>query len=199
MDAYPFIVEAYLNSHPNSLLAVARPHHYVAVGETVKLDGGNSICQGGTITSYQWSFHDGSQAEGPKAEKVYQHPGVYSEILWVKDNRGKTDADFAIVHVMAEKNTMDKLPPSIHVSSYPTEGIKPGTEVFMKTRTFRVQGGKESWDFGDGSTGETCSLNDYATISHHYEKAGLYIVTVRRESNNGTAAMTRIKIIVDEK
>ena len=69
----------------------------------------------------------------------------------------------------------------------------------MKVRTFNVQGGKEAWDFGDGTTGETCSLNDYATISHHYEKPGLYIVTVRRSSDNGTAAMTHSKVIVDEK
>ena len=39
----------------------------------------------------------------------------------------------------------------------------------MKVRTFHVKGGRELWDFGDGTTGETCSLNDYATISHHYD------------------------------
>lgn len=199
IDAYPFIVEAYCNGHANALLAVARPHHYVAVGETVTLDGSNSICQGGEIVSYRWTFSDGGKADGAKVERVYDRPGVYSEILWVKDNRGQVDADFAVIHVLSEENTMEKRPPSIHPSYFPTEGIKPGDEVFMKVRTFTVKGGKEIWDFGDGLTGETRSPNEYATISHHYEKPGLYIVTIRRDSENGVSAMARLKIFVEEK
>lgn len=199
MNAYPFIVEAYLNEHPNALLAVARPHHYVAVGETVTLDGSNSICQGGAIVSYKWSFSDGSQADGVQVERVYKQPGAYSEILRVEDNRGQVDVDFAVVHVLPEENTMEKRPPSIHASYFPTDRIKPGDEVFMKARTFQVRGGRESWDFGDGASGETRSLHDYATISHHYEKPGLYIVTIRRESENGVSATAHLKIVVEEK
>lgn len=198
INAYPFIVEAYLNEHPNALLAVARPHHYVAVGETVELDGSNSICQNGDILSYEWNFHDGGGAKRCNVKRVYDKPGVYSEILWVKDNRGQIDADFAVVHVLSEEKTQEKRPPSIHPSYYPTEGIKPGDVVFMKVRTFQVQGGKEAWDFGDGSHGETCSQNEYATISHHYEKPGIYIVTIRRQSANGVSAMARLKIVVEE-
>ncbi|MGC9329503.1 MAG: hypothetical protein ACP5I1_17850, partial [Candidatus Hinthialibacter sp.] len=78
-----------------------------------------------------------------------------SEVLWVQDDRGQIDADFAVVHVLSEEETQEKRPPSIHPSYYPTEGIKSGDVVFMKVRTFNVKGGKEIWDFGDGSFGET--------------------------------------------
>lgn len=198
MNGYPFIVEAYLNDQPHSLLAVARPHHYVAVGEPVELDGSNSICDGGEIVSYEWNFHDGSKSNECKVKRVYDKPGGYSEIIWVKDNRGQVDADFAVVHVLSKEDTLAKRPPSIHPSYYPTEGIKPGDVVFMKVRTFQVQGGKEILDFGDGVTGETYPQNEYATIPHHYQKPGIYIVTIRRTSDNGVSAMARLKIVVEE-
>ncbi len=199
INGYPFIVEAYLRENPGALLAVARPHHLVSTGDEVTLDGSNSICDGGKIVSYKWTFCDGSDAQGPVATKVYEKPGVYSEILWVKDDRGQVDVDFAVVHAYAGENTLEKLPPSIHATYYPTTGIAPGDVVFFKARTFRTQGGKERWDFGDGTKGETCSQNEFATISHHYSKPGLYIVTVTRDSENGTSAMARLKVFVEEK
>ena len=199
INGYPFLVEAYLREHPGALLAVARPHHLVQTGEEVELDGSNSICDGGRIVSYRWLFHDGAEVEGKKVKKVYDKPGAYSEILWVKDNRGQEDVDFAVVHALAAENTMEHLPPSIHATYYPTDNIKVGDEVYMKARAFRVKGGKEKWDFGDGLTGETCSLNDFASISHHYEKPGLYIVIVRRDSDNGTSAAAHLKIVVEGK
>ncbi len=198
INAYPFIVEAYLKSHPGALLAVARPHHLVRAGDSIELNGLKSICDQGTITSFQWTFHDGTQSGKPVVKKTYPKAGVYSEILRVKDNRGQEDTDFAVVHVLDGEKTLNLLPPSIHATYYPTENLKPNDEIYMKVRTFRVRGGKETWNFDDGSTGETCSMNDYATISHHYDKPGMYIVTIKRDSNNGTSAMTHLKIIIEE-
>ncbi|MEW6237410.1 MAG: PKD domain-containing protein [Candidatus Omnitrophota bacterium] len=199
INGYPFIVEAYLREHPGSLLAVARPHQLVKTGDVVRLDGSNSICDGGEIVSYDWQFHDGTTAQGPIAEKTYDKPGVYSEILRIQDNRGQIDADFAVVHVLAATDALEHLPPSIHAAYYPTFGIKAGGVVYFKARTFRVDGGKEQWDFGDGTSGETCSQDEFATISHHYNKPGLYIVTVRRDSANGTSAAAQLKVMVEEK
>ncbi len=199
INAYPFAVEAYLNKNPGSLLAVARPHKFVQTGEVVKLDASNSICDGGEIVSYAWQFQDGGSASGPVVERVYDEPGAYSEIVRVTDDRGQVDVDFAVVHVLAAENTMERLPPSVHLTYYPTENITVGQEVFFKARTFRVEGGEEEWDFGDEKYGITESLNDYATISHHYGEPGLYIVTVQRESDNGTKATARLKVFVHEK
>jgi murein DD-endopeptidase MepM/ murein hydrolase activator NlpD len=199
INGYPFVVEAYLREHPGSLLAVARPHHLIKAGDQVELDGSNSICDGGEIVSYNWEFHDGAKAAGPVAKKVYHEPGAYSEVLRVVDHRGQVDVDFAVVHVLAAENTLEFLCPSIHLAYVPTEGIAVGDEVYFKARTFRVKGGEEDWEFGDGKTGVTCSMNDYATISHHYEQTGLYIVTVRRKSQNGVSAMAHLKVFVEER
>jgi murein DD-endopeptidase MepM/ murein hydrolase activator NlpD len=197
INGYPFVVEAYLNAHPNALLANARPHRIAAAGEPVVLSGEHSICQGGEILSYAWDLTNGEKAEGPTVEMTYDKPGVYSEILRVKDNRGREDVDFAVVQVFAADNQGEALPPAVNVTYWPTFGNKPNSEVFFKARTFRVQGGKELWDFGDGTHGETESLNEYATISHHYKEPGMYIVTVQRTSDNGYTAMARVKVIVE--
>jgi len=199
INGYPFVVEAYMRAHPGSLLAVARPHHLIKTGDEIELDGYNSICDAGEIVSYEWEFHDGAKLNGPVVKRVYHQPGAYSEILRVVDNRGQVDVDFAVVHVLDEESTLEHLPPSIHLAYFPTEGIRANDVVFFKARTFRVKGGQEEWDFGDGKSGVTCSLNEYATISHHYEKPGLYIVTVRRKSENGVGAVAHLKVFIEEK
>ncbi len=198
VEAYAFVVEAYLQEHPGVLLAVARPHKIALTGQAVELDASNSICDGGEITTYEWQFDDGSTASGVKVKRVYDEPGAYSEILRIKDNRGQEDIDFAVVHVFPTENK-GYLVPSTHVSYYPTWNIHPNDEVFFKVRTFGSKGGKETWDFGDGASGETCSLNDYATISHHYKKAGTYIVTAKRTSEKGIVSTGRVKVIVEDK
>jgi murein DD-endopeptidase MepM/ murein hydrolase activator NlpD len=199
VEAYAFMIEAYLNEHPNALLAVARPHKIALTGQSVELDASNSICDGGEITSYEWQFEDGSSSSGQKVVRVYDKPGAYSEILRIKDNRGQVDIDFAVVHVFPSDNNEGYLVPSTHVSCYPTWNIHPNDEVYFKVRTFGAKDGKETWDFGDGSKGETCSLNDYATISHHYKKPGLYIVTAKRTSEKGIVSTGRVKVIVEKK
>ena len=204
INAYPFIVEAYLQEHPGALLAIARPHQLIQKGDTARLDGSNSICDGGKIVSYEWQFHDGTTAKGPVVHKQYPESGVYSEILRVTDNRGQVDVDFTEIKVPDAAGKCG----NINLAYYPTEGIglsdgkfsKPGRgEVYFKVRSFKIQGGKEIWDFGDGTSAITCSENDYATLSHHYDKPGLYIVTVRRTSTNGIMAMTNVKVVVEDK
>lgn len=199
IEAFAFAREAYLREHPNTLLAMARPHHLAAVGEPVKLSALNSGGSGAEKLTYKWTFQDGTTSNKPVVTKKYDRPGYYSEILHVKDDRGNEDVDFAVVQVLSKDDPMNPLPPAVHVSPYPTFDIKPGQEVYFKVRTFNAQGGKEQWDFGDGASGETCSRNDYATISHHYEKPGLYIVSVTRKSANGTVATGRCKVFVGEK
>lgn len=195
--AYPFVVDACIQENPGALLAVARPHKFAVVGAPVRLDGSNSICDGGTIESYQWEFHNDETASGPVVTRVYDKPGVYSEILRIQDDKGREAVDFAVVQVFDPDMPMELAPPSINVTYWPTTQIKPGQEVFFKTRTFRCEGGSEIWDFGDGAFGKTKSKDEYATVSHHYKEPGMYIVTVRRRSANDTTAMARVRVIVE--
>src|SRR5262245_48918125 len=154
IEGYAFLWEAYLRENKPQLIAVARPHHFVAVGEVAKLDGSRSWSAAGPITSFEWSCTDGQKATGSALERTYDKPGVYSEILKITDSAGRTDYDFAVVNVVDQAHP-EQLPPSIHATYAPTTGIKPGDAVKFLVRTFRTTDGEETWDFGDGSPPET--------------------------------------------
>ncbi|MCX7826334.1 MAG: PKD domain-containing protein, partial [Verrucomicrobiae bacterium] len=71
VEGYAFLWEAYRREFRPKLQAVARPHHFVAVGESVTLDGGRSWSDDGRITAYDWTFTDGGTAHGPTVERTY--------------------------------------------------------------------------------------------------------------------------------
>src|SRR5262249_34004087 len=56
VEGYAFLWESYLAQHRPKLLAVARPHHFAAVGDKVVLDGSLSWSAAGKIASYAWTF-----------------------------------------------------------------------------------------------------------------------------------------------
>jgi len=205
-DAYPFLWEAYQRERKTQIIAVARPHHLVAAGEKVTLDGSRSWSASGKIARFQWTFGDGSTAEGPNVERIYDKPGGYSEILKILDAAGNVDYDFAIVQVL-DRDENAKLPPTIHASYAPTFDIKSGDPVTFKVRTFRADKGDETWNFGDGSepvkvqSGGSVKEHDpdgYATKVHRFQKAGHYIVSVEGVGFDGMKAVGRLAVRVDE-
>jgi murein DD-endopeptidase MepM/ murein hydrolase activator NlpD len=205
-DAYPFLWEAYPRGHHPQLLAVARPHHLVAPGEKVVLDGSRSWSAAGKIAHYQWTLEDGTTAEGPQVERTYAKPGSYSEILRVTDAQGLTEYDFAIVQVI-DRNQKDTFPPTIRASYAPTFNIRAGAPVTFKVRTFRAAIGNESWDFGDGSepvmarsdgNARPHDPNGYAVTTHRFTRAGQYIVRVVGIGNEGMKATAHLLVRVTE-
>ncbi len=204
IEGYAFLWEAYLKEYQPKLLAVARPHHFLAAGDKVTLDGSRSWSAGGKIAAYDWTFTDGQKARGPLVERTYAKSGVYSEVLKITDGAGRIDYDFAVVNVV-EKDRPDRLPPSIHAVYSPTFGIKPGEPVTFLVRTFRTPDGKETWDFGDGSPkvqvqsdGNVVPLakDGYARTVHRFEKAGHYVVRVERTNRHGYTAIGHVQVRV---
>jgi murein DD-endopeptidase MepM/ murein hydrolase activator NlpD len=204
VEGYAFLWEAYLREYKPKLLAVARPHHFVAVGEKVVLDGGRSWSAAGKIASWEWTFTDGKTATGKTAERTYTRPGVYSEVLKITDADGRIDYDFAVVNVV-DKKQPGVLPPSIHAVYSPTFGIKAGDSVTFLVRTFRTTDGKETWDFGDGSPkvvvqsdGNVVKLakDGYARMVHRYRKPGHYLVRVERTDRHGYSAVAHVHVRV---
>src|SRR5206468_7458 len=127
---------------------------------------------------------------------------VYSEILKVTDAAGRSDYDFALVHVLDRRHP-EELPPSIHAVYAPTFGIKPGDPVTFLVRTFRTTDGQETWDFGDGSPkvvvqsdGNVVQLakDGYARTVHAYAKSGHYVVRVERTDRRGHSAIAHLHV-----
>src|SRR5262249_54154167 len=145
IDGYAFIWEAYRQERRPKLIAVARPHHFVAVDEPVVLDGGKSWSEAGKIVKYEWTCTDGQASSSEKLERTYSKAGIYSEILKVTDAAGLVDYDFAFVDVV-DKAHPEQIPPSIHPAYAPTEGIKVGDSIKFLVRTFNTTDGEETWD-----------------------------------------------------
>jgi len=205
IDGYAFLWEAYQRQYQPKIQAVARPHHLAAVGEKVLLDGSRSWSDDGKLAAFEWTFTDGTKATGEKIERVYKTPGVYSEVLKIRDGSGRIDYDFAVVNVLDAKDP-ERVPPSIHAAYSPTFGIKAGDPVRFFVRSFRTTDGKETWDFGDGSPkadvmsdGNVVPLakNGYALTVHRYEKPGHYLARVERTNRHGYTAIAHVHVRVD--
>lgn len=202
-EAYAFAWEAYLREHKPDVIAVARPHHFIRVGETITLNGSKSWAAG-KIATHDWTFTDGAKAQGATQTRTYAKPGSYSEILKVTDDAGHVSYDFAIVQVIGDD--MKNIPPTIHPTFAPTTGIKPGTPITFKVRTFRDQGG-ETWNFGDGTppvqvksdgNAEPRAKDGYAVTQHAFAKAGEYIVSVEHVNDRGERALAHLWVRVDQ-
>lgn len=203
-EAYAMVWEAYQRQYQPKLLAVARPHRVAWRGERVALDASRSWSEQGKIARFDWTFSDGAKAEGERVERVYDRPGYFSEILKITDGAGRTDYDFAIVHVH-DRQHPEQFPPSIHVTYAPTFDLKPHDEVTFKARTFATTDGEETWDFGDGSAAartrsdgnvRQLAKDGYAVITHRYAAPGLYLVRVQRTDRLGHPAIGHVKVRV---
>jgi CubicO group peptidase (beta-lactamase class C family)/murein DD-endopeptidase MepM/ murein hydrolase activator NlpD len=206
-DAYAYAWQAYQHQYHPRILAVARPHRLVTVGEKVTLDGTKSWSAAGKIARYEWTFTDGGTASGPAVERTYTQPGTYSEILQVTDDTGQGAWDFTVVEVQ-DPSRPNQLPPVIHPVYFPTTGLRPGDPVTFKVRSFRTTDNEERWDFGDGSPPVTVrsdgnvnqhSKDGYAVTEHRYARPGNYLVRVERSNNRGEKAVGRLIVPVGAK
>jgi hypothetical protein len=204
-EGYAFLWQTALREQKREIVAVARPHRFTWTGEPVTLDGSKSWSKAGKMARFEWTFSDGTTAIGPKAERTYDRPGSYSEILKVTDRQGRVDYDFAVVQVLDRSNP-DHIPPTIHASYYPSVGIKPGEPVTFKVRTFRTTDGHETWDFGDGSPPVEAhsdgnvnqhAKDGYAVTTHTFDKPGHYLVHVERADRRGVKGTARLHVVVE--
>jgi hypothetical protein len=196
-EGYAYLLEAYRRQADPALLAVARPHHLTSRGEPVALDGSRSWSRDGTLT-YQWMLSDGTTEEGPRVSRRYAKPGVYSEILCIRDGSGHVDYDFAVVQVCDPAQGL--MPPAVHAAYTPTLDLQPGAPITFLVRVFNSEDGTVAWDFGDGSDPVTVTSNPvkpegrdalapdgYAATVHHYAKTGHYFVRAVHVEGEATA------------
>ena len=208
VDGYAFFWEAYRNQYSPEIVAVARPHVFAAVGETVTLDGSKSWSRSGSIQSYEWTLSNGSKLPGPIVRATYDRPGTYSEILKVRDGGGHTVYDFAVVQISAHltgRVEEEDMPPTIHAAYAPTFDLRVGQPIAFLVRTCRTTEGHETWDFGDGTppvtvTSDGCAdpqgEHGYARTEHIYAKPGDYLVSVARSNRRGEKATARLHVSV---
>lgn len=202
---YAIMREICIRDEGLEIIANARPAHFIVAGQETELDGTRSWSAAGDL-NYEWQFDDGSVERSARFAKVYPQPGFFTETLKVTDAAGNVDYDFASV-VVLDPNDMEHYPPSLNANFHPSQNLKIGDEITFKVRGFRMEGGEEHWDFGDGSPAQTTASpgnsephdpDGYAEIKHTYDKPGDYIVTVKRTSKDGYPATTRLHVAIGE-
>ena len=204
--AYAYVWEAFVSQYKPGMIAVARPHHLIWAGAEVTLDGSKSRSMKGVISSYDWTFNDGTTAKGAVQKKSYNVPGEYSEILKVTDSKGNVDYDFTVVQVMDKDQA--KSIPTLQASFHPTLNIKAGDPVTFLVRTFNSEIGNEDWNFGDGTPNvkvksEIVNKSDptkgkFAETIHKFAKPGHYLISVERLNESGYKATGHLHVVVNK-
>lgn len=122
-----------------------------------------SVNNNGT-SSFNWNFGDGSGSILPNTSHIYQNAGVYTVRLVVTDSSSCNVADTALATITVIDSSADA-----------TINFKRtffGCDSVQITAWSTYVGeDNELWDFGDGTTATT------DTVQHVYSMAGTYTIT----------------------
>ncbi len=173
------------------------------VGQPVTFDASNSQSTN-PILSYSWRFGDGTTANAVVANTTYHAPGVYNVILVLTDNlglQGSANAQINIVGAEGEETPVPTVEPAPTAGTLPSPSINaPPDGKVGEPVTFDGSGSQPgsfpiasyTWDFGDGSGG------DGATVTHVYNAAGTYQVTLTVTDEQGFANVGGVGIVITE-
>ena len=139
---------------------------------------------------YWWDFGDGTEmeeADTPDAIHAYATSGTFKVTLWVKDPsgaEGNATVNITVTNVAPDGGFQD----IIDVDMYVDQQI-----AFMcwykdtpsDNLTLVI-----TWDFGDGNTSE----GPY--VSHTYEKADEYTITLTIEDDDGATKVATTKMVI---
>lgn len=147
------------------------------INQTVTFNASLSTPDGGTITSYQWDFGDGTNVSetDPVTYHNYTIPGNYNVTLNITDSEGLWD-------IASENITIVKYP--FASFTYSPEPLPVGETVTFDASLSTPDGGtiiSYFWDFGDGTnTTETDPIT-----YHNYMTTGTFDVTLNVTDSEG--------------
>ena len=140
----------------------------------------------GIITSWQWSFGDGTTNAGtgstvPAATKSYANAGSYSVSLTVTGPGG------SVTQTLANPITVVPPPPTVSFTASQTKGIAPLAVSFTPATTGIIT--SWLWNFGDGTT----SAGTGSTVTpaaKSYANAGNFSASLTVTGPGGSATQT---------
>ena len=131
-----------------------------------------------TITSYTWTFPDGSQQSGAEVSHQFIEPGSYQVKLHVKSENGCGNFVQKEVKVYPEPQAAFSLTESLICSNAPVTFTNQINFPEESVITY-------SWDFGDGTTSAEKSPE------HVFSAGGTYTVTLSASIPGCTATSTQ--------
>ena len=154
---------------------------------TVPLTVGFTDASTGAITSYLWTFGDGSTSTEQSPSHEYTAPGTYTVKLKVTGEPGGSNTITRQNYIR-----VDKVPlPAAGFTGTPTTGTVPLTVGFTDASTGAIT--SYLWTFGDGSTSTEQSP------SHQYTAPGTYTVSLKVTGPGGSNTITKQNYIIVNK
>jgi PKD repeat protein len=172
------------NQPPNARLecptATLRPGHEFTCTATDSTDDGELI-------SYNWSFDDGTTADGSQVAHAYDSPDNRTVTLTVTDDRDVSNTTRTTVTVLPNE------PPTVQIGCGP-ESPAAGQTIHCVVRNVTDPDGSVTgvrWRFDDGSAGA-----NGRNISHLYTRGGEYTVRAIAVDDDGaeTTATTTVTV-----
>lgn len=154
-----------------------------ASGTTVSVDASGSTDTGGSLTSYDWTYGDGSTGSGVTAKHTYASAGTYTVTLTVTDDHGATSTVTKSVTTGAAN-----VAPTAKFTATPS-GLTAAFDGTGSTDSDGTVTGY-AWTFGDGATATG------STVSHTYDTAGTYTVTLTVTDDGGLTGKTTQEVNV---
>jgi PKD repeat protein len=154
---------------------------YGNVGDVISFNGRESTAAAGhSITDYDWSFGDGSDASGSKVDHIFNRTGDFDVKLKVTDDQGLTSE---------VKHHIEISGPLLASISAPSQG-QVGQSIAFSGSGIGTHIADFVWSFGDGSTASG------QTVSHVYAGPGNFVVilTVTDEWEKTASATLSISI-----
>jgi PKD repeat protein len=152
--------------------AIAGPDHGLP-GETLTFSASGSSDSDGQIVKYDWNFGDQATGSGVEVTHSYAAPGDYQVTLTVTDDGGLTGQ--ATHPITIDPAAPENQPPTAVISAT-TTAVRGQPVQFDASGSSDPDGqiARYVWDFGDNTTRERG-----VTVTHVYQRAGTYQVTLR--------------------
>jgi PKD repeat protein/uncharacterized protein YraI len=143
------------------------------VGQPVVFSARNSsVAEGSHLTTFDWTFGDGTEANGVDVTHIYTEPGIYDVTLTVTDDKERSDTEVQQIEITGEPVPPEPEQP-VAVINAPSEaevgqpvpfdgsGSQPADSIVSYT-----------WAFGDGTTA------DAIRVEKTYDAAGVFNATL---------------------
>jgi hypothetical protein len=139
----------------------------------IAFDAGESRCDDGRITQWQWDFGDGATGDGPEVTHAYTEPGRYTVTLRLGTDRGGGA----------------RLRQTIQINPAWVEGVRTGGGIWLEAEEFSGEGAGAS-RIVDGRVNASSRIVTYwdTELGHWLEwkipihTAGAYAVALRYAS-----------------
>lgn len=192
LASYPYLMEAYLRTYPDKVIAVAGGYQYTVVGKEMTLDATRSIVRKGErIKSYAWKLHNGEIRDSSTMSLRYEQPGLYTEELIVTTQSGAEDRDFLQVRVFDTTKQSHDI--AYGWAAYdPVRHIHPNSRVLFWNRLAKTKR-PVTINFGDGSDPMLIDRQVY----HRFSSRGRYVVTLSSSGPSNEPVTIEMEVVVE--